>query len=804
MHYRFIPLLFTSLVLTATATAQTPFSLLYSLNNPDTNGHFGGFGSSVAVDTNFAVVSVAYRGGYTPTASQPPVTVYNPTNGAILYTLANPGQPSYFGSSVAVSGTRVFVGDFDSHPLYSQGSVYIYDLAGVKPTVPVSRLWLWPASPGVVMSLAASGDYLVIRSRFSTYVYDLGKNGPASPGVSFPTSPLGDGLAMSGSRVVVGVYGYDYPPWNTNAATVYVYDVASSTPGVPILALASPTPAEKNFFGRSVAISGDRIVVGMDRGGTNVPGTLGGAAYVYDLASATPSEPVATLSSPNSSWGDYFGYTVGISGTRVVVGAFDDDTGASNSGSAYVYDLGSATPEIPVTALNNPTPATQDQFGQVVAIAGVRVVIGAPGHDLITTNAGSAYLYDVAGAQPAIPVARLDPGPTPAFGEGFGGSVAISGTRVIVSGSPNTRVYDLAGTTPVVPVTTLFGGTVAISGSRAVVGGANTVYVYDLTRSTPEVPMFVLNNPGPAPAYFGSSVGISGTRVAVGAPDAGRAYVYDLASTTPTQPTFTLNNPGTAPGFGRAVAISGARLVIGAFSEYQTNSAAYVYDLTTTPPGVLRLIDPAPSSAEMFGSSVAISGTRVVVGAYMVNWGSTTPGKTHIYNLTNDTPAVAVATLTPQPLSSGFGYSVAISGTRVVVSSVWSQFEDGRGAAFVYDIAGNTPTLPIAILRNPMFAGLDSFARSVAVDGTTVVVGSAEPPANGAAFVFGPEPRLTIAPSSTNSATISWVPANSPEFFLQSANDLAASNWLYAPSHTTNPVSIPVTNQARFYRLFSP
>src|SRR5689334_7494566 len=116
MHYRFIPLLFTSLVLTATATAQTPFSLLYSLTNPDTNGHSLSFGGDVAIDTNFAVAGGGrpLQMGY-PNAHGP-VTVYNPTNGAVLYTLLNPGQHSSFGSGVAVSGTRVFVADFDYHP----------------------------------------------------------------------------------------------------------------------------------------------------------------------------------------------------------------------------------------------------------------------------------------------------------------------------------------------------------------------------------------------------------------------------------------------------------------------------------------------------------------------------------------------------------------------------------------------------------------------------------------------------------------------------------------------------------------
>ena len=86
----------------------------------------------------------------------------------------------------------------------------------------------------------------------------------------------------------------------------------------------------------------------------------------------------------------------------------------------------------------------------------------------------------------------------------------------------------------------------------------------------------------------------------------------------------------------------------------------------------------------------------------------------------------------------------------------------------------------------------------------TVVVGSTEPPASGAAFVFGPTPRLTITSASPNSATVSWAQTNSPEFFLQTADKLVPTNWTYAPSGTPNPMTISLTNQSRFYRLFSP
>src|SRR5437899_3085057 len=149
--------------------------------------------------------------------------VYDATNGALRYTLSNPGQPSSFGCCVAVSGTRVFVGNKDSHPNYSEGCVYVYDLASVKPTKPVLTLF-----PGYqVWAVAASGNYVAARSVFNTFVYDLSSAPPAHTVATIATSPLGDALAISGTRMVVGTPGGVFPRGTTNASSVYVYDLAS-------------------------------------------------------------------------------------------------------------------------------------------------------------------------------------------------------------------------------------------------------------------------------------------------------------------------------------------------------------------------------------------------------------------------------------------------------------------------------------------------------------------------------------------------------------------------------------------------
>ena len=64
-------------------------------------------------------------------------------------------------------------------------------------------------------------------------------------------------------------------------------------------------------------------------------------------------------------------------------------------------------------------------------------------------------------------------------------------------------------------------------------------------------------------------------------------------------------------------------------------------------------------------------------------------------------------------------------------------------------------------------------------------------------------PTLVIAPGAPGFATISWTPAT-PGFVLQESWSLTAPNWTNAPSGAANPVSVAVTNAARFYRLATP
>jgi hypothetical protein len=341
-------------------------------------------------------------------------------------------------------------------------------------------------------------------------------------------SGFGEVVAISGTRVVVGAHA---------AGRAYVYDRASATPTVPVAILNNPNPATSGF-GRSVAIADPLVVVGASGGES--PGE---SAYVYDLTSPTPTEPVVTLNNPGpaSRYGDGFGDAVAISGARIVVGAPVDDTGASAAGAAYVYDLASATPTVPVAKLTNPTPAGLDFFGVSVAISGTRVVVGVFLDDTGAHDAGSAYVYDLASATPTEPVVTLN-NPSPTQDGWFGFKVAAFDTRIVVG----RYVYDLASGSPSVPIATFANvrtwAPVAISGTRVVAStqagpntGAGNAFVYELASPTPTEPIATLTNPDPtANVDFGWSVGISGAQLVVGAPNFsggnGRAYLYDFVT----------------------------------------------------------------------------------------------------------------------------------------------------------------------------------------------------------------------------------------------------------------------------------
>lgn len=187
--------------------------------------------------------------------------------------------------------------------------------------------------------------------------------------------------------------------------------------------------AEANdLFGSAVAIGNGMLVVGMPRdddGGGNA-----GAVYIYGMG-ADRSWTEQQKLVPSSTNG-YFGYSLAMQETAMVVGAYVD---SSSRGAAYVYTLSRGT-WTETAKLRAADGVDRDEFGKAVAIDGETIVIGARGDDDLASFSGSAYVFqqeDEGGAWRQV--AKLTP-TDGQFGDEFGRAVAIGGKTIFV-GSKN-------------------------------------------------------------------------------------------------------------------------------------------------------------------------------------------------------------------------------------------------------------------------------------------------------------------------------------------------------------------------------
>jgi hypothetical protein len=316
------------------------------------------------------------------------------------------------------------------------------------------------------------------------------------------------------------------------------------------------------------------------------------------------------------------------------------------------------------------------------------------------------------------------------------------------------------------------GNAVALSGDVLVVGApcangrAGAAYVYRRTNTTW---MFEAKLAPAALAsgdQFGAAVAIDGDRIAIGAPyddttraGSGAVYVFERTA-IPIAPwsevaKLKASNAGTDDSFGLAVGIAGDTIVVGAPAEdsdavgvggngnnNKTSSAgaAYVYVRDTVLGGWSQQAYLKASNTganDVFGTAVAVSGDRIVVGA---------PGEDGPTDLETDAGAawvfVRVATTWAQEGAvlrasnhgggDAFGRAVSISGDRLAIgapgegASGSAPTDDSApyaGASYVFARSGSTWSEEQYVKATSPAAG-DRFGSVVAIDGDHLVVGA--------------------------------------------------------------------------------
>ncbi|HXU46461.1 MAG TPA: hypothetical protein VN783_13115 [Thermoanaerobaculia bacterium] len=390
-------------------------------------------------------------------------------------------------------------------------------------------------------------------------------------------------------------------------------------------------------------------------------------ALALGLALAALASPAARALPPCTSQidvqpapgaGAQLGCTVATDGSVVASGAHQDSTAAPAAGAIYVIQRGGT---VRLTAAD---AHAGDQLGFALALAGSTLVAGAPLGDAPgAADSGAVYVFSRPGSSwtAASPQVELT-GPNAHRGDQFGQAAALSGDRIAVGAPSRTGAGSLSGAVYVfvrnggswaleaeiadpdaLPLDG-FGFALALDGDTLAVGApfadapgrgnSGAVHVFTRQGSSWIRRARIADPEGRSGDELGNAVALSGGTLVAGArradvsglTDAGAALVFARADAGGAAWTLRAKLTAAPPGaddlFGSAVAIAGSRILVGGphhDAGGHNAGAGFVFDSLTGPPLVLLGLPPEAGAA--LGQSVAAFGDAVALGAHLADTG---------------------------------------------------------------------------------------------------------------------------------------------------------------------------------------
>ncbi len=438
---------------------------------------------------------------------------------------SNTGGNDQFGYSIAIMEDTMVVGapyedsnatgidgDQANNGASGSGAAYVFVRNG---SVWSQQAYLKASNAGANdqfgWSVAVSGDTLVVgaRSEGSTAIGvngDQANNGAAGSGAVYVFSRAGsvwsqqayikasnteDGdlfglsVGLDGDTLVVGALGEDSATTGvdgdqadngaSNSGAAYVFLRTGTMWSQQAYMKASNTDIT-DYFGASVAISGDTLAIGAYAEASSATGVNGdqinngalrsGAVYVYSRTGSVWNQE-AYVKASNANAYDQFGYSVALSGDTLAIGAPNEDSvatgidgdqtdnGASSSGAAYVFSR-TGTMWSQQAYIKASNTEAGDIFGYVVSLSGDTLAVGAYHEDGTATevdgdqadngaaDSGAVYLFSRTGTtwdqQAYMKASNAE------LNDEFGFSVAVWGNTLAISahfeGSASTGVDD--------------------------------------------------------------------------------------------------------------------------------------------------------------------------------------------------------------------------------------------------------------------------------------------------------------------------------------------------------------------------
>lgn len=438
MQRRILPLL---LVSASLSFAEEERPLLAPLS-----GTWTSFGTSVAVDGDWAIVGSPRSDDYGADAGM--AYVFDLDTLALQVSLGpgsqTPGTQPYFGGAVDLDMPLAIVG--------ADGvgeAVLFHGITGQE----LAR-FSQPVGTGFGGAVAVSGSLVAVGApndeggRGAVYVYDV-ISGQQIARLTLPGHVIGESLGRAvtfqDGQVIASAWSSSDP------GSVHLFDAIS---GAYDQGWFASDASSGDLFGSSLSASGGRLLVGAP--GKN---TATGGAYLYDQSTGTE---LAILEEPGEGYVKDYGLSVALDGDRALVGAPRHNEVAIIAGLVFHYDLSNPGHPVELQRMRSASTTAYDRFGSAVALEGDRYVIGSPWDDLLGANSGSAWLFgaqEPLGSTLACPAVANSTGSVAELAAFGSPNLALGELRLDASGLP-------PGQAALLVSSTLTGGPVTPPGSQ--------------------------------------------------------------------------------------------------------------------------------------------------------------------------------------------------------------------------------------------------------------------------------------------------------------------------------------------------
>jgi hypothetical protein len=269
-------------------------------------------------------------------------------------------------------------------------------------------------------------------------------------------------------------------------------------------------------------------------------------------------------------------------------------------------------------------------------------------------------------------------------------------------------------------------------------------------------------NDAAADDQFGHAVAISGDKAIIGAftdddrgSQSGSAYVFSYNGTIwNQQQKLTASDAAAFDYFGMAVAIFGDTAVIGAYGDDDNGAgsgSAYIFSYSGTSwIQQQKLIANDAATGDHFGYAVAVSGGTIVIGAYGDAVAGNQSGSAYVFDHVSTTWNQQQKLTANDATADGyFGYAVAVSDDTILIGARFAA-DSGiqSGSAYLFILSDNTWSQYQKLIASDAETD-DNFGRAVTISEDTILIGAPfdddNGSASGSAYSFTLKPPVNLS-----------------------------------------------------------